>query len=512
MWKFDYTANAKLPKLAWLAEVIDDRDTVCVNHGAAVECRSQWCVEGVWEDEFSHGNFHKVENFFGSGIRAENENLIFSASVATIDRIFHVVHHGNLLVSNSLVQLLSRVGAELNPQHDYIEETFASGSGIHVYPNNFRVKHPDFQYICQEYHCNLLYSNGELVRQLRSKPRPISNFDAYYGLMQTALQKIDDNRRSSERQVPVGAYATTSAGYDSTATAVFAKKLGVSDCFTTEIYPHAGNRFQESGLAVAEAIGLNAHILGSDPNDFSEIEIYFLAACMDGTEIFYHDLVTYLAEHSEVSVLFTGYYGDVIWDGGDQLPKFSDDIRRKDVSGLNISEVRLVAGFINLALPFMFARNIDDIMTLSRSTEMRNWSVDKDYDRPIPRRIAEQAGVPRELFGISKKAQLQYYNRPCNEELARKFLRYLEQSVGIKPWQLKLIELAESLDYRWAGLVERLNVYVKLPNFALSWRGLLPGAKVNLRSLIFVWSVNSLAARSAPDGPSSSDHSAPSGG
>ena len=35
---------------------------------------------------------------------------------------------------------------------------------------------------------------------------------------------------------------------------------------------------------------------------------------------------------------------------------------------------------------------------------MRPWSIGGAYDRPIPRRIAEEAGVPRDLFGQNKMA------------------------------------------------------------------------------------------------------------
>ena len=35
---------------------------------------------------------------------------------------------------------------------------------------------------------------------------------------------------------------------------------------------------------------------------------------------------------------------------------------------------------------------------------MEPWRVHTNYDRPIPRRIAEEAGVPRELFGNKKRA------------------------------------------------------------------------------------------------------------
>jgi hypothetical protein len=33
---------------------------------------------------------------------------------------------------------------------------------------------------------------------------------------------------------------------------------------------------------------------------------------------------------------------------------------------------------------------------------MKKWQLNNNYDRPIPRRIIEEAGVPRELFGLNK--------------------------------------------------------------------------------------------------------------
>ncbi|MDE5832358.1 MAG: hypothetical protein K2H64_05150 [Desulfovibrio sp.] len=35
---------------------------------------------------------------------------------------------------------------------------------------------------------------------------------------------------------------------------------------------------------------------------------------------------------------------------------------------------------------------------------MLPWTLGNAYDRPVPRRLAEEAGVPRELFGMRKAA------------------------------------------------------------------------------------------------------------
>ena len=162
------------------------------------------------------------------------------------------------------------------------------------------------------------------------------------------------------------------------------------------------------------------------------------------------------------------------------MPRFTDDIRRNDVSGLGIAEVRLWAGFVHVPVPTIYARNITDIVAISNSPEMQPWSVLGDYDRPIPRRIAETAGVPRGLFGIAKKAQLIYYNKPKNRPLKRDFFDYVTRGLRITRLRLELIDLLRYVDYRLAQL-----------------RGSRPvlGDRIhNRRSLMFVWAANSLAS------------------
>ena len=77
----NYYPVPDLPKLAWLA-CLDQKTFVelSVFHGSSVECSENWMVEGVWDGDFSSGNFHKAENFFGSGIRVEGESIYFVPS------------------------------------------------------------------------------------------------------------------------------------------------------------------------------------------------------------------------------------------------------------------------------------------------------------------------------------------------------------------------------------------------------------------------------------------------
>jgi hypothetical protein len=74
---------------------------------------------------------------------------------------------------------------------------------------------------------------------------------------------------------------------------------------------------------------------------------------------------------------------------------------------LSLTEYRLHAGFIHCPLTFWGVKQIRDLHELSNSAEMRPWDVPGGYSRPICRRIAEEAGVPRQAFGVSKRAASQ---------------------------------------------------------------------------------------------------------
>jgi hypothetical protein len=477
-WRIHYRNLKKLPKLAWLAEADPASKTVDLWHGSSVECQTDWCVEGVWEDEFELGNFHLVENFFGSGVRVEDERLLFSTSVAPVDRVVHVTWKDRCYVSNSLLQLLARTGARLSFQHDYGAETFASRSGIHRYPAAIRVEHTDFREVYQEYHGNLVYEGGNLRRSLRSQPRPFASFTVYHDTLLRTLEKMRANYLSHNRSHSMDAFSTTSTGYDSAAVSALAKSIGVRHSFTTAEDARADERHRESGLAVVESLGLEPIVLRSSADGVGPVERYFLAASIDGSEIVYHDLVGYIESRCQSAVVFTGYYGDVVWSRA--VPSFRDDIRRKDVSGLGITEARLAAGFVHVPVPTMYARNIADIVAISNSAEMQPWSVPRDYDRPIPRRFAESAGVPREAFGTAKRAQVFYYNRPKNKLLEKEFFAAVRSGLRTTRMRLELLDILRDLDFRLA-----------------KWRGSKPALEQRLpnrRSLMFVWATNSLAA------------------
>ena len=133
---------------------------------------------------------------------------------------------------------------------------------------------------------------------------------------------------------------------------------------------------------------------------------------------------------SKPGILLTGIHGEILCsnDRFVEPPLLDSTIRRLDVGGLGMAEFRLVAGFIHVPLPFLAARRKEDIVKITESSEMDPWRLKTKYDRPIARRIAEEAGIPRHAFGQSKLASVVIFARPSvphGKALRHEFFNYL---------------------------------------------------------------------------------------
>ena len=97
----------------------------------------------------------------------------------------------------------------------------------------------------------------------------------------------------------------------------------------------------------------------------------------------------------------------------------------RDSGGPGIAEFRLRLGFMHFPLPYLGTvdcqparcRISRSVRRISNSEEMAPWSIGGDYDRPIPRRIVESAGVDRHMFGQTKRAVAVWYGREAPEDI-----------------------------------------------------------------------------------------------
>jgi hypothetical protein len=209
-------------------------------------------------------------------------------------------------------------------------------------------------------------------------------------------------------------------------------------------------------------------------------------------------MARYVEEHSEVAAVFTGFHGDIIWDMNVPDEFVSQSIMRHDMSGLDLSELRLKSGFFNVAVPFFYAASIESVVAVSRSSEMEPWRVNKRYDRPISRRIVETAGVPRDAFGFLKAGIFTVHIRPTHPTLRQQFFGHVHKNIVPLP----LLYLRIGCDRYTLRLLEKGTKLAKQRLHALKLEAALLrcyrwihdgyswcGGRLNLRNALHIWAV-----------------------
>jgi hypothetical protein len=437
--------HPRLPKLGWLARVMPDAGIVHVSHGSAVEKvestgtsgRKIALVEGIWDAPFCGAEFDTSPNFFGSGVKLTADGTVtFVPSRATTDRLMLVRDGDAILVSNSLLLLLAETEARLLPGHSYGEESSSIAKGLDRYTRSFKVFHPNIRAFTQIYYDNVIVDRAGRISTRRPKaPPPPENYEAYCSTLEAILARMATNMRAEQRQYPMRGISTISSGYDSPAVAALVQKVGVDTCFTATRSNTNVPRFvdpavnNDDGGPIAHALGLDVHTL--TPPDASvdgQNELYFLASNRADPELIFHSLAEHVGKSQQIGVVFTGYYGDIIWARNPKPRYVENTLARDDVSGSGLGEIRLHAGFINAPVPYLGARHVAAMAAISQSSTMARWSVGGSYDRPIPRRILETRGVSRASFGTRKKAVAQEYVAPYNRDIRRQFFRFIESN------------------------------------------------------------------------------------
>ncbi len=391
--KLTYLQIDEWPPLAWLAVCTSRRDEILVVHGSRVETRPSWFCEAVWAGEYAAGDFDRTDIVAGSGGRLRDGVITFVSSGSTCDRLVSLEGTRQLLVANSITCLLAAKG----------------GSAVRTYPRYLR----DFGSVMfgrERYQRQIPSTVGELrltyfdnlswsgsACTVLPKPGATTNFGGfaeYYDFLTRSMAAVAENAASSARRHRYDLLTTVSSGYDSPAVAALAKQVGCAQAISID---KARDGSPEAGGEIAECLGLVAHVLPREGWRARHLpQIPFLAA--DGK---IEAISLTIAEALLAGkVLLTGYHGDKIW--AKDTKDLSENIVRGDTSGLSQCEYRLWVGYLHCPVPFWGARQIAQVNRISHSAELRAWDVPGDYSRPIPRRIAETAGVPREMFGIAK--------------------------------------------------------------------------------------------------------------
>jgi hypothetical protein len=436
--KLEFELRSGLPPLSWCARARAGAP-VQVLHGSGVEVRAQGFVEGAWDGDFERFDFDQAHTLAGSGGRLRDGNLVFAAPFHPLERLFVLRNSDEIWVSNSLPFLLTQSGDGLDPAHpnyyfDFIRHVRA---GIAV-PAMLHTAAGKTVEIVRA--CNLqLQPDGALHQTAKPLGPPPACYADYFAGLDGTTKTIARNAASPDRMRTYRMVAACSRGYDSTASAALASLAGCREgvtfarSLTPSGHPLSGvveTLADDSGADSLRALRMD--VREYDRAAFSKLAGFPIAEFFISSPTAVTDAMSQLMDEVLRGSLFvSGRHGERYW--GPTARCSRRDFREIDdchLSGQALGEFRLRVGFLHYPAPYVGALHGPAIFRITHSPEMQPWKLGRGYyDRPIARRIAEQAGVPREYFGQTKLGAGLASYRDLNPESERDFQDFLHSEV-----------------------------------------------------------------------------------
>ncbi len=320
---------------------------------------------------------------------------MFFTPTHTLSHLQSVRKSGRLFLSNSLAFLLVASNEMYDEKYIFYEDDLNS-SHMGLSKLKTRIPTSSGNEISLFYHCNILVDRELRISTVpKSAPGRFTDFASYYDFLVNGLRGLAENANDASRCAKYRPLATISKGYDSVACAALSRQI---DCEEAITFVDPADPRSDCGDEIGRRLGLGVTVYEREAYkhlaDFPEAE--FLSLGTRGGDVY----LSAAGEQLEGSLLITGFHGDKVWEKDNK--KVGTDILRGDTSGADLEEIRLRCGFIQAPVPFFGCLGHPDIHKISVSPEMTPWCIGTDYDRPIARRIAEEAGVPREWFGQNK--------------------------------------------------------------------------------------------------------------
>lgn len=445
--------DPNMPSLAWLAKIDIKKLIVNAEVGERVEVGSEGFVEGVWTGDFAELDFDEAPHLFGTGLRMRGEQVILVSSSAITDRVYYVLEdkEGVVVASNSLTVLLQKYEARLDPGTTHWSHSSAIGAGLTAQPVRLSDINGDGYWHVFVSGKIAIGKTGVGSFEPLDHARMFTDYAGYRSAVDREIKALFRNIGDARRKYGVSCYTTASAGYDSSCVSALVSEYSIEGCFCR----HRSNsltsllrRNDDDGSKIAEKLGFTPLALG----EAAALEETFFRAssCYPAELVFASALRTVKAS----SVLFTGYFGDTAW--GQKPVEYPDDVRWPAPSGVSLSEPRLLAGVFHVPLPFLFSRSLKSLREISCSPEMAPWRLGTNYDRPIPRRILESAGIPREAFGQHKHAIVNTRLLPYTSGARSAFLHWANQHNVISRTKLIAHDYLNRYTYPARAVISRV--------------------------------------------------------
>jgi hypothetical protein len=389
---FEIIRRPSLPPLAWHFSARAGQRPQLIA-GDAVEVFDDGFLEGCLAGPVAATDLDSRSNVFGSGMCLRDGAPWFVGPSHTLEALYVHRSPDGYAVSNSLPFIVEVGSLTLPADVDYAGRLATLVRGFDDY-DPLISRHADWdiqRVVYDNFTCD---ARGAITTRRKPEEAPLADVDEYVRRLKSILRDAFNNAASPKRRATYQPLASCSTGYDSLTCTVLARDLGGRDAITIR---RARGGDDDNGAPLGTMLGMRVVEVDRKTTVSFDEAAEFLATGMGGEDV----ALLNFEPHLGGRILLTGFHGDRVWNPN-QPP--APTLGRDDVVGSSLQEFRLRVGFIHIPVPMILARQHQRILELSRGAQMSGYTVHGDYDRPIPRRTIERAGVPRGAFANRKRA------------------------------------------------------------------------------------------------------------
>ena len=446
--QFKAYESPELPALAWCARVDRGKDEITLVHGSGVETRPHAFVEGAWDGDFTSLDFMDATIVCGTGGRAEDSQVRFSASTDRVCPLFSIARGDSVFVSQSPTFVMTMSGEAPDDLYPFYGHDFLSIGRQGLYCQSGKLRTRSGRSLRVHFGTIVTIDTGLRItfspHRLCEVPR---DFKSYKSLLLEGVRLVLQNAGDSARRKRYTPLAAISKGYDSNATAALASLAGCEEAVSFRD-SRSDDPQEDSGVDNARDLGMSC----------AEYDRWaYLDLKSPDAEFAYFTTSTNvpLAAAEPLlggRVLIVGQSGDAVWNS--KIASLCTNMSRPFAKfpGVGQLEFRLRVGYQLLPVAVIAARHNRAIHDISVSEEMRPWVIGGDYDRPIPRRIAEETGLPRERFATRKLGTGHAHFTKASgfsTQALNDYLRFVNEKRAAAPW----LALYWRMRARWRTLL-----------------------------------------------------------
>ena len=450
--KFSYHLQASLPANAWSVNIQKNTGIIHVFHGTGVETAPFCFSEGVWNDRFDQEGMYRCTLFFGTGGMSDASHAIFHTSSDQSAPLYSLQRKDELMISNSIFHLMVLAGTKPRKAYPFYTHDFIRNRRAGIGQPAGTIFHAGKGQMKMHFNTKVRVSRDLSIRYVPYAAIPaFEDFSSLRETFREQLGRIFTNAADGHRKYHYGQTTLCSSGYDSLTNSVMCAGLGC-DTFLSIVDSRADVPDQDTGKVPLSHLGIKVHevdrhihLTRSEPCD-AEFAL---------TAVSNYPHLSGCEELLRNRLLIGGHFGGLVWDL--RFPRLMDDW--KDWSLFNLpmiasTEHRLRVGYIDVNPEAMFVKHASIIDRISKSDEMSPFILGTTYERPIPRRIIEEAGIPRGSFAIKKRATgFKYFADPDNLHTSARasYESFIARSFTSLPirWYSKALYHLENVFYKF---------------------------------------------------------------